>query len=207
MKCFISVLPLLLMFGLEAGAQSGLSGQWQETMNTGLNAELNLKATETTLSGTFTVRGRPMTISEGKVTKNTFTFKAAMDDQPEGFSGEFNGDLIVLWRDRNGKGETVTLKRVTAGTLTGKWQGQTPNGMTLVMDLTAKGQTLTGTLSRDGESAPIADGTISKNTFTFTGTLGGVPETIEGTVEGDTIKAWLTRQGPERTAVLKRVTK
>ena len=207
MKCFISVLPLLLMFGLEARAQSGLSGQWQETMNTGLNAELNLKATETTLSGTFTVRGRPMTISEGKVTKNTFTFKAAMDDQPEGFSGEFNGDLIVLWRDRNGKGETVTLKRVTAGTLTGKWQGQTPNGMTLVMDLTAKGQTLTGTLSRDGESAPIADGKISKNTFTFTGTLGGVPETIEGTVEGDTIKAWLTRQGPERTAVLKRVTK
>jgi hypothetical protein len=207
MKCFISVLPLLLMSGLEARAQSGLSGQWQETMNTGLNAELNVKATEATVSGTFTVRGRPMTISDGKVTKNTFTFKAAMGDQPEGFSGEFNGDLMVLWRDRNGKGDAVTLKRAPSGTLTGKWQGQTPNGMNLVMDLTASGQTVTGTLTRDDEATPITGGKISKNTFTFNGTLGGMPETIEGTFEGDTIKAWLARQGPERTVVLKRVVK
>lgn len=207
MKCFISVLPLLLMFGLEARAQSGLSGQWQETTNSGLSAELNLNATETTLSGTFTIRARPMTISDGKVTKNTFTFKAAMGEQPEGFSGEFNGDLIVLWRDRNGKGDAVTLKRAPAGTLTGKWQGQTPNGMSLMMDLTASGQTLTGTLTREAESTPITDGKISKNTFTFSGTLGGMPETIEGTFEGDTLKAWLARQGPERTVVLKRVVK
>ena len=49
-----------------------------------------------------------MTITDGKVTNNTFTFKAALAGQPEGFSGELNGDAIVFWRDRNGKGDAVS---------------------------------------------------------------------------------------------------
>ena len=89
--------------------------------------------------------------------------------------------------------------------LTGRWQGQTPNGMSLTMDLVQKDETLTGTLNREGETVAISNGKVSKNTFTFTATLDGATETIEGTVENDDMKAWLTRQGPERTAVLKRV--
>ena len=207
MRSILSIIPLVLVLGLEAGAQTGLSGQWQETTASGLNAELNLKAAATTFTGTFTIRGRPMTISDGKITNNTFTFKAALEGQPEGFSGEIKGDEIVLSRDRNGKVDAVTLKRVSTVSLTGRWQGQTPNGMNLTFDLTAKGQTLTGTLTRDDESSTISEGKISNNTFTFKGTLSGMPETVEGTVEGDTIKAWLARQGPERTVVLKRVVK
>jgi hypothetical protein len=89
--------------------------------------------------------------------------------------------------------------------LTGRWQGQTPNGMSLTLDLVQKDGTLTGTLNREGESIAISDGKVSKNTFTFVATLDGSTETIEGTVEKDDMKAWLTRQGPERAAVLKRV--
>ena len=89
--------------------------------------------------------------------------------------------------------------------LTGRWQGQTPNGMSLTLDLVQKDETLTGTINREGETIPISNGKVSKNTFTFTATLDGAAETIEGTVENDDMKAWLTRQGPERTAVLKRV--
>ena len=89
--------------------------------------------------------------------------------------------------------------------LTGRWQGQTPNGMSLILDLVQKDETLTGTLNREGVSIEISNGKVSKNTFTFTATLDGTPETIEGTVETDDMKAWLTRQGPERAAVLKRV--
>ena len=203
MRSILSIIPLVLMLGLEAGAQTGLSGQWQETTASGLNAELNLKAAATTFTGTFTIRGRPMTISDGKITNNTFTFKAALEGQPEGFSGELNGDSIVLWRDRNGKVDALTLKRATTS-LTGKWQGQTPNGMSLILDLVQQDQTLTGTVNREGESAPISNGKVSKNTFTFVASLSGTPETIEGAVENDEMKAWLTRQGPERTAVLKR---
>ena len=156
------------------------------------------------MTGTFTVRGRPMTISDAKVTKNTFTFKAALEGQPEGFSGELNGDSMVLWRDKNGKVDALTLNRATTS-LTGKWQGQTPNGMNLTMDLVEKDQVLSGTLDREGEAAPITNGKVSKNKFTFTSTLGGQTETIEGTVENNDMKAWLTRQGPERAVTLKRV--
>jgi hypothetical protein len=200
----LNVLLLVLLLCVMAQAQTDLSGKWSETTPSGLNAELDIKSTATTLTGTFSVRARPMTITDGKVTKNTFTFKAALEGQPEGFSGELNGDSIVLWRDRNGKVDALTLKRA-ATSLTGKWQGQTPNGMSLTLDLIQKDQTLTGTLNREGESAPISNGKVSKNTFTFVATLSGTAETIEGTVENDDMKAWLTRQGPERTAVLKRV--
>jgi hypothetical protein len=203
-KRILNVLLLVVLLCVMAQAQTDLSGKWSETTPSGLNAELDIKATATTLTGTFSVRARPMTITDGKVTKNTFTFKAALEGQPEGFSGELNGDSIVLWRDRNGKVDALTLKRATTS-LTGKWQGQTPNGMSLILDLVQQDQTLTGTVNREGESAPISNGKVSKNTFTFVASLSGTAETIEGAVENDEMKAWLTRQGPERTAVLKRV--
>ena len=177
MRRILNVLVLMLLLCVMAQAQTGLSGQWTETTPSGLNAELDLKATDTALTGTFTVRARPMTITDGKVTNNTFTFKAALEGQPEGFSGELNGDAIVFWRDRNGKGDAVTLKRATTS-LTGKWQGQTPNGFSLMLDLVQKDQGLTGTFTREGESAPITSGKVSKNTFTITVTLEGAPETI-----------------------------
>jgi len=203
-KRILNVLLIVLLLCVMAGAQTGLSGKWTETTPSGLNAELDVKATEAAFTGTFTVHGRPMTISDAKVTKNTFTFKAALEGPPEGFSGELNGDSMVLWRDKNGKGDALTLKRASTS-LTGKWQGQTPNGFSLILDLVQKDQALTGTVTREGELIPIAGGKVSKNTFSFTATLDGAAETIEGTVENNDMKAWLTRQGPERAAVLKRV--
>jgi len=205
-KSMLSVLSLTLFLAGDAAAQTGPAGKWEESTSSGLNAALNLTATDTTLAGTFTVRARPMTITDGKVTKNTLTFKAALEGQPEGFSGELKGDELELWRDRNGRTDAITLKRVKAG-LVGKWQGLTPNGMSLTLDLTGDDRSFRGTLTREGEANPITDGTISKNTFTFKVMIEGETETIEGTWENDQLKAWLTRQGPERTAVLTRVVK
>jgi hypothetical protein len=203
-RTVLAVIGMASALSAEVAAQSALTGRWQEVTNSGLNAELTLEASKTALTGTFTIRARPMTITDGQVTKNTLTFKAALEGQPEGFSGELKGDELELWRDRNGRTDVITLKRVQAG-LVGKWQGQTPNGMSLTLDLTGDDRSFRGTLTREGETAPIADGTTSKNTFTFKVTIEGQTETIEGTWENDQLKAWLTRQGPERTAVLKRV--
>ena len=204
MRKVLNLLLLVLLLCVMAQAQTDMSGKWTETTPSGLNAELDIKATDTALTGTFTVRGRPLTISDGKMTKNAFTFKAALEGQPEGFSGELTGDSMVLWRDKNGKVDALTLMRAPTS-LTGKWQGQTPNGFSLVLDLVQKDQALTGTVTREGELIPIAGGKVSKNTFSFTATLDGTAETIEGTVDSNGMKAWLTRQGPERAAVLKRV--
>jgi hypothetical protein len=88
--------------------------------------------------------------------------------------------------------------------LTGKWQGETNNGAQLVLDLTVKDGVLTGTLTRDGQSSPLADGKVSKNTFAFTAQINDRTEKLAGELAGDEIRIWLERQGPERAIVLKR---
>jgi hypothetical protein len=91
--------------------------------------------------------------------------------------------------------------------LTGKWQGATASGTEIVLDLTATETSLTGTLTRSGQTVTISDGKVSKNTFTFKATLNDQTEGFSGTLAGDEVKVWLDRQGPERAALLKRVKK
>ncbi len=96
---------------------------------------------------------------------------------------------------------------VHAAGVTGKWQGKTPNGFEIVLDLNATDTALTGTLARNGQVVPIADGKVSKETFTFKATLNDQTEGFTGEFAEDEMRVWLDRQGPERAAVLKRVRK
>jgi len=89
--------------------------------------------------------------------------------------------------------------------MTGKWQGETKNGFQIELALTATETALSGTLTRNGQTATIADGKVWKNTFTFKAPLGDRTEGCAGEVAGDKITVWLDRQGPSRAAVLKRV--
>lgn len=91
--------------------------------------------------------------------------------------------------------------------LTGKWQGETPNGAEIVLDLTATETALTGTLTRNGQPATVTDGKVSKNTFTFKATINDQTEGFTGEFAQDEMKVWLDRQGPQKAAVLKRVKK
>jgi hypothetical protein len=103
---------------------------------------------------------------------------------------------------------TILALATTApqASLTGKWEGKTPNGMTVVLVLKATDTEVTGTLHRvdDDVKAEITDGKVTKNTFTFKVILGEQTESITGEFSGDDMKAWLDRQGPERAAVFKR---
>ena len=96
---------------------------------------------------------------------------------------------------------------VAQAALSGTWQGETRNGSQIVLDLTAKDTTLTGTLTRNGQPAAITDGKVSKNTFTFKATLGDQTEAFTGEIAKDEITIWLDRQGPSSAIVLKRVKK
>ena len=91
--------------------------------------------------------------------------------------------------------------------LTGRWQGETRNGMQVVLDLTATDTALTGTLTRDEQTSTITDGKVSKNSFTFKAMLGDRTEGFTGEVAGDQITITLDRQGPAGAIVLKRVKK
>lgn len=98
----------------------------------------------------------------------------------------------------------VTVVALAQQGLTGSWEGETPNGARIVLNLKAERDTVTGTLTRNEESTPISDGKVTKNTFTFKATMNGVVETFAGEWTGDDLKAWLERQGPERPVVLRR---
>src|SRR5689334_19534952 len=100
---------------------------------------------------------------------------------------------------------TLTAAAVAQSSLAGKWQGETPGGSSLALDLTVKDTVLTGTLTRETEKSPIAEGKITNNTFTFKATLGGQPETFAGELKGEELRIWLERQGPAKTVVMTRV--
>jgi hypothetical protein len=100
----------------------------------------------------------------------------------------------------------MTIALVHAqGVLTGAWQGQTPAGSALLMDLIAKGDALTGTLTVGTQKAPIEGGKVSKNTFTFSATMGGGTEGFTGEIAGDEIRMWMDDRGPSAAVTLKRV--
>lgn len=89
-------------------------------------------------------------------------------------------------------------------TLSGTWEGETDNGASIALTLTAKGTALTGTLVRNGERATLSDGKVSKSTFTFKATVNAQSEAFSGELMRDEIKLWLDRQGPAAAIVLRR---
>lgn len=89
--------------------------------------------------------------------------------------------------------------------LTGKWQGETDGGASLVLDLTVKGTAVAGTLERNGQSTTITEGKVEKDMITFKATLNERAESFSGRLEKDRLKLWLERQGPEKAVVLMRV--
>jgi hypothetical protein len=88
--------------------------------------------------------------------------------------------------------------------ITGKWQGTTRNGSQVVLNLKAAGGALTGTVTRDGQASTITDGKITGAKFAFKATLGEQVEALSGEREGNQLKVWLDRQGPEGAVVFER---
>jgi hypothetical protein len=109
---FVFVAAIVLTWSLAAQAQATLTGKWQGETTNGSAIVLELAVKETVLTGTFTRNGVSTPISDGKVSKNTFTFKATINDQVEGFSGELAGEQLKVWLDRQGASRAVVLERV-----------------------------------------------------------------------------------------------
>jgi len=102
---------------------------------------------------------------------------------------------------------TVALSTIALAqsAVTGKWEGQTPNGSSLALDTAAKSATLTGTMTVGTEKSPLTDGKVSKNTLSFTVSMEGGTEAFTGEVSGDAMKIWMDSRGPNAAITLKRV--
>lgn len=111
MKKILTAALIAMIVPVVGDAETAMTGKWQGTTASGTPIVLDLTATETVLTGTLTRGGQPVTITDGKVSKSRFTFKATVNDQTEDFSGEVAGDEIRVWLDRRPENIAV-LKRV-----------------------------------------------------------------------------------------------
>jgi hypothetical protein len=102
-------------------------------------------------------------------------------------------------------GLALSIPLKAQGALTGQWQGQTPNRQSILLELAAKGSDLTGTMTVGPEKSAIESGKVSKNTFTFSVTMGGGTEGFTGEVAGDEVRMWMDDRGPSAAITLKRV--
>ena len=93
-------------------AQTPLTGKWEGTTRNGMRVVLDVKAADEALTGTITRNEQSSPITEGKVSKNTFTFKAVLGDQAENLTGEIGADQLKVWLDRQGPEGAVVFKRV-----------------------------------------------------------------------------------------------
>ena len=89
--------------------------------------------------------------------------------------------------------------------ITGTWQGTTPAGMSILLDVVAKGDALTGTMTVGKQTSTIENGKVSKKTFTFSVTLGGGTEAFTGEITLPDIKMWMDDRGPSTAITLTRV--
>lgn len=112
MKRYLAVGVIITMFACVVRAEDTLSGTWEGETRNGTSIVLNVEAKGAVLTGTLVRGGQSATLSDGKVSENTFTFKATLNDQPEGFSGELTGDEIKIWMDRQGASNAIVLRRV-----------------------------------------------------------------------------------------------
>jgi hypothetical protein len=106
----IALAIVLSLAGIIAQAQTGLTGTWEGETRNGTTIVLTLVVKGTALTGTLTRGEETATLTEGKVAKNTFTFKATLGGQIEGF-GELAGAEIKIWLDRQGAERAVLLHR------------------------------------------------------------------------------------------------
>ncbi len=114
MSRYIAVAAIMMTFAGAVQAQDKLGGTWEGETRNGSAIVLTLAVKGTVLTGTLVRNGQSATLADGKVSKNTFTFKATLNDQAEGFSGELAGDDIKLWMDRQGAANAIVLRRAKA---------------------------------------------------------------------------------------------
>lgn len=86
--------------------------------------------------------------------------------------------------------------------LSGMWQGSTPSGRPLALDLKAKGGALTGALTLAQNPVEISDGKIDGKKFSFVAPAEGRTVEFNGELVGDEMK--LMVQGIKDPITLKR---
>ena len=107
----LAVVAIAVLLPAALQAQSPITGKWQGTTRNGMDVLLDLKASDSALTGTVTRNGQTSSITQGKVSGNTFTFNTVLGEQEEALTGELDGKQLKVWLDRQGREGTVLFTR------------------------------------------------------------------------------------------------
>ena len=94
-----------------AAAQAQFAGTWQGSTPSGSTVELTFKVSEASVTGTLSVNGESVTVSDIKVKENTLTFVGTRTDQPQPFTCELRDEELRCWPDGRGPSGAAVLKR------------------------------------------------------------------------------------------------
>jgi hypothetical protein len=108
----LALMAAVVMASTLVHAQTTLTGKWQGETDGGASIALDLTVKGTSVSGTLIRNEQSTTITDGKVEKDTLTFKATINERAETFSGRVEKDHLKLWLERQGPEKAVTLTRV-----------------------------------------------------------------------------------------------
>lgn len=108
----MTALVTALLLAATLHAQAAFTGKWQGETDGGASLALDLTVKGAAVTGTLVRNGESTTIAEGKVEKDTMTFKATLNEHAETFSGRLEQDRLKLWLDRQGPEKAVILTRV-----------------------------------------------------------------------------------------------
>mgnify|MGYP003577257923 CR=1 FL=1 len=107
----LAVVAVAVLLPAALHAQSPITGKWQGTTRNGMDVVLDLKVSDSAMTGTVTRNGQTSSITQGKVSGSAFTFNTVLGEQQEALTGELDGKQLKVWLDRQGREGTVLFTR------------------------------------------------------------------------------------------------
>jgi len=175
MRTIIAILSLMT-FVVSSSAQN-LNGKWKGSLS-GPNGNVDLfytfKVDADSLSGSVTSMLGTLTLENGKVDGNKFSFSVNVNGQVVNDRGILEGDSIKLYSPM--MEEPIVLKRIKEESkIDGKWLGKV-NGPQGEFEITfifkVDGNTLTGKNSTAMGESDLTNGVVNGNEFSFDVDMG-----------------------------------
>lgn len=194
-----------------SAASASAAGKWEisatDPDGTVRRATLDVKQDGEKLTGQIAMdSGDTLPISAGKVSADAMSFRIPIGDGDIVVTGRISGDTVTgEYTIPTGEKGKFTARRAASASLTGKWsvvaRDAEGNQMRATLDLKADGERLTGALiTESGDSAPLVDGRLQGDSFSFKIYTGDGNIEVKGKLEnGKVAGEYTTPNGSKGT--------
>jgi len=201
----------------EASASpASAAGKWEisatDPDGTARRATLELNQDGEKLTGQIVLdSGETLPVSAGKVSADAISFRISIGDGDIDVTGKIAGDTVAgEYTMPGGEKGKFTARRAGAASLSGKWKvvakDAEGNEIRSTLDLKVEGDRLTGVIATEnGDSAPLIEGKVQGETFSFKIYVGDGNIDVKGRLENGRLSGeYVTPNGSKGTYVATR---